>query len=63
MRFGGLNNQFSSTVTEKLTIAPKIANTTVLMISDEPMFTHTVKTVPETVPRIVPPMCELLLIS
>lgn len=44
---------FSATVTAKLTTAPKAARTTVLIISDECIFTTTVKTVPETVPRIV----------
>ena len=49
-----LSNHFSNNDTLKLTTAPSAASTTVLIISDEPMFTNTVKTVPETVPRIVP---------
>ena len=49
-----LNNRFNIKDTQKLTTAPIAANTTVLTMSDEPMFTNTVKTVPETVPSIVP---------
>ena len=45
---------FNNKETPKLTTAPSTARTTVLIISDEPMFTNTVKTVPETVPMIVP---------
>jgi hypothetical protein len=47
-------NHFNNNDTLKLTTAPSTARTTVLIISDEPMFTNTVKTVPETVPMIVP---------
>jgi hypothetical protein len=39
---------------QKLTTAPKAARTPVLIKSDEPMFTTTVKAVPDTVPRVVP---------
>ena len=49
-----MNNHFSSTETEKLTTAPIAARIAVFKISDEPTFTTTVKTVPETVPSIVP---------
>lgn len=47
-------NHFNNNDTLKLTTAPSAARKTVLIISDEPMFTNTVKTVPQTVPRIVP---------
>jgi hypothetical protein len=49
-----LTNHFNNNDTLKLTTAPRAARKTVLIISDEPMFTNTVKTVPQTVPRIVP---------
>ena len=49
-----LTNHFNNNDTLKLTTAPKAARTTVLTTSDEPIFTITVKTVPQTVPRIVP---------
>ncbi len=49
-----LTNHFNNNDTLKLTTAPSAASITVLIISDEPMFTNTVKTVPVTVPRIVP---------
>lgn len=49
-----LTNHFNNNDTLKLTTAPSAARNTVLIISDEPMFTNTVKTVPQTVPRIVP---------
>lgn len=49
-----LTNHFSNNDTLKLTTAPSAARTTVLTKSDEPMFTTTVKTVPQTVPKIVP---------
>ena len=45
---------FNNKDTQKLTTAPIAARITVLKTSDEPTFTATVKTVPETVPRIVP---------
>ncbi len=49
-----LTNHFNNKDTLKLTTAPNAARTTVLIKSDEPIFTTTVKTVPQTVPRIVP---------
>jgi len=49
-----LTNHFNSNDMLKLTTAPSPASITVFTISDEPTFTATVKTVPETVPRIVP---------
>jgi hypothetical protein len=61
-RLLGFTNHFSNNDTEKLTTAPKAAKTTVLITSDEPMFTATVKAVPETVPNMVP-LCVLLLIT
>ncbi len=47
-------NHFNNKDTLKLTTAPSAARKTVLIISDEPMFTNTVKAVPQTVPKIVP---------
>ncbi len=47
-------NHFNNNDTLKLTAAPSEARITVFNISDEPTFTATVKTVPETVPKIVP---------
>ena len=49
-----LTNHFNNKDTQKLTTAPSPARITVFTISDEPTFTATVKTVPETVPSIVP---------